>query len=135
LNLPAEIPASIAAIPGAGVFWRSRTKKGRSALQARILTMIWFAVLAWLMPYANCQQPDQNRDKEFDTLLHRAFNFHQDNSYDHALPLLRQAWKLEPHDYFVNLLLGIDLLRTGKGAEGIAFLNEAARENSRDETP
>jgi predicted Zn-dependent protease len=68
-------------------------------------------------------------------LLHRAFDFHQRADYANALPLLRQAWKLDPHDYFVNLLLGIDLLRTRKPEEAIDFLKEATLQRPKEEFP
>ncbi len=66
-------------------------------------------------------------------ILHRAFGLHQAGQYAEALPLLQQAHKLQPHDYFINLLMGIDLLRTGKNAEAIPFLNVAAKQKPREE--
>jgi len=71
----------------------------------------------------------------FDSLLHQGFDLHQRNDYSHALPLLRRAWQIRPHDYFVNLLIGIDLLRTGKGADALSFLREAARVGPQEEFP
>ena len=52
-----------------------------------------------------------------------------------ALPLLERAWKLEPHDYFANLLVGIDLLRTDRAADSIAYLQEAARQRPKEDFP
>lgn len=69
----------------------------------------------------------------FETLLHRGFELHQKNDYTAAIPLLRDAWKLQPHDYFANLLLGIDLLRTGQVKDSISFLREAARQKPQEE--
>ena len=90
------------------------------------------AVLALLLPVA-AQTPPVGDD--FQTLLRRGFEFHQREQYSEALPLLQRAWKLQPHDYFVNLLLGIDLLRTGRAAECIVFLREAGRQRPKEEFP
>jgi len=97
--------------------------------------MICVGLLVWLTAEVAGQRPAPKTAPEFEALLHDAFDLHQKNQYLRALPLLRRAWKLEPHEYFVNLLLGIDLLRTGHGAESVAFLKEAARANSKEETP
>lgn len=96
----------------------------------RCITFI--AAIALLLPVA-AQVPPEASD--FDVLLHRGFEFHQREQYSAALPLLQRAWKLQPHNYFVNLLLGIDLLRTGRAAECIAFLKEAARQRPKEEFP
>ncbi len=71
----------------------------------------------------------------FTTLLHRGFAYHQQADYNHALPLLRQAWKLDPHDYFVNLLIGIDLLRTGNPQQALGFLTAASRVRPKEDFP
>ena len=41
----------------------------------------------------------------------------------------------QPDDYFANLLLGIDLLRTNKSAEAIRILETAACVNPDEDTP
>ena len=74
-------------------------------------------------------------DSDFDTVLHRAFELHQRARYDESLPLLRQAFRLQPNDYFVNLLLGIDLLRSGRASDAIPFLRTAARLRPKEEFP
>lgn len=71
----------------------------------------------------------------FTSLLHRGFTLHQQADYTHALPLLQQAWKLDPHDYFVNLLLGIDLLRTGDAQRAVNFLTTANRLRPKEDIP
>jgi tetratricopeptide (TPR) repeat protein len=96
---------------------------------------IWAAIFASLLASAIGEGPSSQARAEFNALLHRAFDFHQKNEYDQALPLLRDARRLRPHDYFVNLLLGIELLRTSQGAKSLPFLKEAARTNPREETP
>jgi len=77
------------------------------------------------------QEPSASEN--FEDLLHRGFELHQRDQYSEALPVLGKAWTLQPHDYFVNLLLGIDLLRTGKTADSIRYLQEAARRSPQDE--
>ena len=63
----------------------------------------------------------------FEALFKHAFDLHQRAQFTEAIPLLEQARRLEPADYFANLLLGIDLLRTGKTAEAVPRLELAAR--------
>jgi len=74
-------------------------------------------------------------DEDFQSLLHRGFQFHERSAYDKAVPLLQSAYKLRPKDYFVNLLLGIDMLRTGQARNAIAFLKTAAKARPGEEFP
>ena len=71
----------------------------------------------------------------FDELLHRGFALHQQAEYAQALPLLEQAWKIDPHDYFVNLLLGIDFLRTGRAQKAVSYLTAASRARPTEDFP
>ena len=52
-----------------------------------------------------------------------------------ALPLLHRAYGLQPEDYFVNLLLGIDSLRTGDAKGSVSFLRKASRLRPKEEYP
>jgi tetratricopeptide (TPR) repeat protein len=90
-----------------------------------VLVLLWGSALGQ-EPYAS---------DNFEDLLHRGFDLHQREQYSEALPLLGKAWKLQPHDYFVNLLLGIDLLRTGNTADSLPHLKEAARVSPKEEFP
>jgi tetratricopeptide (TPR) repeat protein len=72
---------------------------------------------------------------DFQSLLQRGFAMHQRENYMGALPLLERAWKLEPHDYFANLLVGVDLLRTDRVADSIPYLQEAARQRPKEDFP
>src|SRR5579863_8297647 len=56
-------------------------------------------------------------EEEFHALLKQGFSLHQQARFAESIPILERARKLEPQDYFANLLLGIDLLRTGKANE------------------
>jgi tetratricopeptide (TPR) repeat protein len=71
----------------------------------------------------------------FDGLLRQGFEYHQREDYADSIPLLRRAWKLQPHNYFVNLLLGIDLLRTGDPGAAVIFLKEASRIRPEEDFP
>ena len=72
---------------------------------------------------------------EFRGLLQQGFALHQQARFVEAIPLLEKARHMEPDDYFANLLLGIDLLRTDKTKEAIGFLQTAARVNADEDTP
>lgn len=74
-------------------------------------------------------------DAEFQSLLKRGFDLHQQARFTEAIPLLVHARRLEPDDYFANLLLGIDLLRTGKATEALPRLELAARVRPDEDTP
>src|ERR1700751_4884460 len=100
---------------------RSRTLGGWFIASA----LLSGAALGFLAPAG--AQGKRSAD-DFRYLLERGFAMHQREDYAGALPLLARAWKLEPHDYFANLLVGIDLLRTDRPADSIAYLQEAARQ-------
>src|SRR5579862_6441236 len=63
--------------------------------------------------------PANQDEKEFQALLKQGFELHQQARFTEAIPVLERARKLEPQDYFANLLLGIDLLRTGKPLDAV----------------
>jgi predicted Zn-dependent protease len=75
------------------------------------------------------------RNDMFRELLQQGFALHQQARFVEAIPLLKKARRMEPEDYFANLLLGIDLLRTNKTTEAIGFLQTAARVNPNEDTP
>jgi predicted Zn-dependent protease len=79
-------------------------------------------------------QGPPHRD-QFRRILQQGFNLHLQAKYAEAIPLLQEAHRLEPNDYFANLLLGIDLLRTGRATAGIGYLRTAARVNPGEDTP
>ena len=71
----------------------------------------------------------------FQSLLKQGFELHERAQFAEAIPLLKKAYRLEPNDYFVNLLLGIDLLRTGKAPDAIPRLHVAARLRPSEDIP
>ena len=73
--------------------------------------------------------------ENLESLLHRGYDLHQQARFAEAVPILEQAHKLAPQDYFANLLLGIDLLRVGRASEAIAPLKMAAQLRISEEFP
>jgi len=74
-------------------------------------------------------------DETLKSLVQRAFDLHRKSRYSEALPLLRRAYQLDSKDYFVNLLLGIDLLRTGEPKDSVSFLLVASSLRPKEEFP
>lgn len=74
-------------------------------------------------------------EKNLQNLVQQAFAFHQRGQFSEALPLLHRAYEVAPQDYFVNLLLGIDSLRTGQAKTAIPFLKKASRLRPKEEYP
>jgi tetratricopeptide (TPR) repeat protein len=72
---------------------------------------------------------------DFESLLHQGFALHQQQKYSEALPVLQRAWKIQPRNYFANLLIGIDLVRTGAPAKAVGFLKAARQQRSHEEFP
>lgn len=68
----------------------------------------------------------------FESLLKEGFDLHRQQQYAQAIPKLEQARALQPADYFVNLLLGIDYLRLGDARRALTSL-EAARKARNDD--
>jgi tetratricopeptide (TPR) repeat protein len=69
------------------------------------------------------------------SLVQQAFELHQKGQFTTALPLLRRAYRIEPQDYFVNLLMGIDLLRTGEPKDAVPYLKRASHLRPSEEFP
>jgi tetratricopeptide (TPR) repeat protein len=93
----------------------------------------WFQILAVIAVLGSC--PTAAVEEDLKSLVQRAFDLHQKGKFSEALPLLHRAYTLEPDDYFVNLLLGIDSLRTGQPGSAIPFLKKAARLRPKEEFP
>ena len=93
----------------------------------------WCRVLAFIVVFSCCSSAAVGQDIK--SLVQQAFDFHQQGKFAEALPLLRRAYALEPDNYFVNLLLGIDSLRTGQPKTAIPFLKKASHLRPREEFP
>jgi len=102
--------------------WRFRRVKGDGL---RICALI--AVLGCC-----CSAP---AEQDLKSLIQRAFDLHQKGQFAEALPMLRRAYTLDPNDYFVNLLLGIDSLRTGQPKTAVPYLKKASRLRPNEEFP
>jgi tetratricopeptide (TPR) repeat protein len=69
----------------------------------------------------------QTKSGDLEALLKDGAALSQQADYAHAIPLLERAKKLAPLDYQANLLLGVDLLRSGHPANAMAPLRIAAQ--------
>ena len=92
----------------------------------------WFRMLAVIVILASYSSATEG---DLKSLVQRAFDLHQKGEFAEALPLLRRAYALQPDDYFVNLLLGIDSLRTGQPKTALPFLKRASDLRPKEEYP
>ncbi len=74
-------------------------------------------------------------EDELKALVQQAFALHEKGQFAQAIPLLERVYKLSPNDYFVNLLLGIDSLRTGYPKRAVPYLQRAARQRPKEDYP
>ncbi len=99
-------------------------------------SMGWTTIGAGLALQLACAgQTPASKAPGFETLLKEGFALHQASRYAEAIPVLEQARRIQPQDYFANLLLGIDLLRSGKPAEAVPRLRVAAKVKPEEEIP
>jgi len=94
---------------------------------------IWLGILAVLTVFGGLGPAAA--EENLKSLVQEAFALHQRGQFAGALPLLRRAYALDPNDYFVNLLLGIDSLRVGQADTAIPFLKRASRLRPKEEFP
>lgn len=73
--------------------------------------------------------------QDLKSFVQQAFDFHQKGQFAEALPLLHQAYQLNPRDYLVNLLLGIDTLRMGQPSTAVPYLKGASRLRPKEAFP
>ncbi len=85
--------------------------------------------------FAFSAQGQATHESEYRQLVQEGFALHQQAKYSEAIPLFEKARRLEPDDYFANILLGIDLVKTGEAAEAVRYLKAAARANPKEEMP
>src|ERR1700738_4237124 len=96
-------------------------------------TLLTIALLA--MPVSLPSVAQSADGDEFQALLKQGFSLHQQARFADAIPVLEHARRLQPSDYFANLLLGIALLRSGKSVEALPRLETAARVKPEEEFP
>ena len=90
-------------------------------------------ILVFLVVLGCCFNLAAGQDTK--ALLQNAFDLHQKGRFSEALPLLQRAYAKDPDDYFVNLLLGIDSLRTGQTKGAVPFLKKASQLRPKEEIP
>jgi tetratricopeptide (TPR) repeat protein len=94
-----------------------------------------FLALCLCVPLAHSAQGQTAHENEYRHLVQEGFALHQQAKYTEAIPLFEKARVLEPDDYFANILLGIDLVKTGEAAQAVPYLKAAARANPKEEMP
>jgi len=72
---------------------------------------------------------------ELQSRLDAANAFHKQADYARSIPLLKQIIKEEPRNYLANLLLGVDLLRSGSPRDALAPLHAASAAQPHDGAP
>jgi tetratricopeptide (TPR) repeat protein len=72
---------------------------------------------------------------DLSTQLQTASALHKRADYAHSIPLLRQIVQKSPRNYLGNLLLGVDLLRSGSVKEAMAPLRTASAVRPDDGAP
>jgi Flp pilus assembly protein TadD len=70
---------------------------------------------------------------QLDKLLKEGRAFHDRRDYAHAIPILQRAVEVSPRNYLANMLLGVDLLRSGKAADAIVHLQIAVSTDPGDQ--
>jgi len=91
----------------------------------------WVCLLAAL--FVGLATPS-GAQSDFDSLVQKGTALSQQARYAEAIPVLQQARKLQPQHYLVNLLLGVDLLRSGRPTDAIKPLQVAAEADRKDAT-
>jgi len=97
-----------------------------------VCMLAFVVLLASLSTPIATAQGRAHKPESFESLLQRGFAFHREQQYEKSIPLLEQARIFRPGDYGVNLLLGIDYLRSGQPAKSLAFLRSARKANGQD---
>lgn len=95
-----------------------------------VASSIFVTAIAFLSSFL----PVAMAEDSFDSLLREGFDLHQQRRYAQAIAPLERAYRLRPDDYFANLLLGIDYLRTGQATKALSFLETASTARPMDAT-
>jgi predicted Zn-dependent protease len=101
----------------------------------RIPSLLRLAVAFGWVAFSALASGQAGSSEDFDSLLHRGFELHQQARFTESIPVLARARSLRPRDYFANLLLGIDELRTGDVKAAIPHLQAAARIRLKEPIP
>lgn len=93
-----------------------------------------FSTFVAFVSLLSCFLPIAAGQDSFESLLRQGFDLHQQRRFSEAIAPLERAHRLRPGDYFANLLLGIDYLRTGQAAKALSFLETAGQTRPMDAT-
>jgi len=96
--------------------------------------LVRFGCICLIPMLAVCLVARTATQTDFEVLLKKGVTLSQQADYAGAIAALEQARKLAPRHYLANLLLGVDLLRSGRPAEAIDPLQVAAEVNPNDAT-
>jgi Flp pilus assembly protein TadD len=108
-----------------GFLRQSRRPASAISLCRGIARVGMLALLASLSLRPILGECSSSNSENFEALLRRGFELHRQQQYQRSIQLLKQARILRPTDYSVNLLLGIDTLRSGSPAGALRFLGTA----------
>jgi len=86
---------------------------------------VWLQVLAIALPSA-AQGINPKESEEIAAQLKAASAFHERADYAHSIPILKRIVQISPRNYRANLMLGEDLLRSGKPQDALAPLRAAS---------
>ncbi len=112
--------------------WTMATFGGKFAPRNRLLKpsaglRIAFCVLALMIASLTGAQPvGSGKTEDIAALLDSASTLHERSDYAHSIPILQRVVRLSPRNYEANLLLGEDLLQSGKPREALAPLGTAS---------
>src|SRR5579863_3409517 len=121
-----------ACFPCYGEPWTMGTFRGKFAPHQRFLKpsagmRIAFYVMALMIASLTGAQPvGSGKAEDIAALLKSASTLHERSDYAHSIPILQRVVRLSPRSYEANLLLGEDLLRSGKPREALAPLRTAS---------
>ncbi len=107
-----------------GILLRSSSNPRFKRSSARILTVCGQTIALTLLGAA--QRVDATASEDIATQLKTASALHQRADYAHSIPLLKRIVKASPRNYLANLLLGEDLLRSGRPQDALGPLQVAS---------
>lgn len=88
-------------------------------------------VLAIALPVA-AQEIKAKEPEDLAAQLKTAAAFHDRADYAHSIPILKHVVQISPRDYLANLMLGEDLLRSGKPRDALPPLQAASQARPKD---
>ncbi len=97
---------------------------------AGIIAPCFMALMIHSLPAA--QPVGASKADDIAVLLKTASGLHERSDYAHSIPILQRIVHLSPHNYEANLLLGEDLLRSGKPREALVPLRTASELKNND---